>query len=103
MTPSNAAVGFNLLANPGTDQPWSLSSTLNITSQLAALGYGPGQNATKVDIVIDNQLLAVSEPLSNASIKKTRFGFMHEPEIPEPSTLTLAGAALGCVTLLRRR
>jgi hypothetical protein len=100
LTPSNASVGFNLVANPGVLQPWSLGTTLNVAGQL-----GPGQIATKVEIVIDNQMVAISQPTSVAFIAKKEFIIRTDTEIPEPSTIALAGLAL-CgmgVTASRRR
>ncbi len=96
LTPSAAATTFNLVANPGANAPWGLSTSVNVAAQLAGLGYGPGQNATKVDVVIDNQLVSISEIGSTASITKTRFG------IPEPSTLVL-GALGACWAALATR
>jgi hypothetical protein len=100
LTPSNASVGFNLVTNPGVLQPWSLGTTLNVAAQL-----GPGQTATKVEIVIDNQMVAISQPTSVAFIAKKEFIIRTDTEIPEPSTFALAGLALGgmAVTASRRR
>lgn len=96
---SNASFQANLVTNPGANQPWSLATSVDVATQLATLGFGSGQNATKVDVVIDNQLVAVSELLSDASIIKTRFG------IPEPGSLALAALAMcgvGAVSRKRR-
>ena len=89
LTPSSASVGFNLVSNPGVVNPWSLGTSVNVAAQLASLGLG---NATKVDVVIDNQLIAISEATSAAVIDKKEF--IVDVEIPEPSALALAGAAL---------
>jgi hypothetical protein len=94
---------FNLVANPGVLQPWALGTNYNVGGLLSVLGYNATQKATKVDISIDNQLIAISEPLSSASISKTDFNLTVTPQVPEPATLSLAGLALCGVAALRRR
>src|SRR5918999_6250623 len=64
---SSVAAQFNLIANPGVNQAWALATSVDVATQLANLGFG-GQNATKVDVVIDNQLVAISEVGSQAEI-----------------------------------
>jgi hypothetical protein len=97
--PSNASVGFNLVANPGIVQPWSLGTAINVAAQLA-----PNQRATKVEVAINNQLLAFSEPTSVAFIAKKEFVIDIDVEIPEPATITLAGLAVfGLVAACGRR
>ena len=100
LSPSNASVAFNLLSNPGTLNPWSLGTTVNVAAQMALLGLG---NATKVDVAIDNQLIALSQATSSASIGKREF--IVEIEIPEPSAVALAGLAFCglAISQLRRR
>jgi hypothetical protein len=93
---TNVSVQFNMAANPGGG-PWSLATSVDVPTLLAGLGYGPGNNATKVDVVIDNQLVAVSELTSTATITKTTFG------IPEPGSLALAGLGLAAGVASRRR
>ncbi len=93
---SNAFVGFNLLANPGIVQPWSLGTALDVAGQL-----GDNQRATKVKVSINNQLLTASEAASLAFIAKKDFriniGTNRGPEVPEPSTLPLVLS--GCVAI----
>ena len=108
LAPVNGSVGFNLAANPGVVQPWSLGLSLNVAAQL-----GPGQYATKVKVVVNNQLLAISEPTSVAFIAKKDFTITVTPgdrkppdgEIPEPATLVLVlcGASLALVARRHRR
>ena len=98
LTPSTVATQYNLIANPGANQPWALATSVDVATQLANLGFGAGQNATKVDVVIDNQLVAISELGSQAEIVKTRFG------IPEPTTLVLGAFGLcGMLAAARKR
>ena len=103
LIPINGSVGFNLVANPGALQPWSLGLLLDIAGQL-----GPDQRATKVEIVIDNQLAALSQIESAAFIAKKDFRICVNDcgEVPEPSALgllPLAGAFALLAATRRRR
>src|SRR4029079_10901513 len=107
---SNASVGFNLIANPGIVQPWSLGTGI-VVPPLTAPGGGPAKiGATKIEVVINNSLLAFSEPSSIAFIAKKDFVISTIPEthgdIPEPTTAILLGIAasmVGGVTARRAR
>jgi hypothetical protein len=107
LSPVNASVTFNLLANPGIVQPWSLGLFLNIASQLNSLGISFETGATEIEVSIDNQLMALSEPGSISFITKNDFTFGVEPNvIPEPTPLALVafgGVMAGAVAWLRRR
>lgn len=103
VTASNASVGFQLPVNAGVVQPWSLGTSVNVA---AALGLG--QFATKVDVVVNNQLIATSEPGTIAFIAKKDFQINFGDDgigngIPEPGTFALAGMALCGLGLLRKR
>ena len=39
LTPVNGSVAFDLNSNPGVAQPWGLGLTLNVSAQLAGLGF----------------------------------------------------------------
>jgi len=101
LIPVNASVSFDLVANPGIVQPWSLGLALNVAGQLA-----PGQNATRVDVVINNQLLAFSESATLAFIAKKDFVIGIIP-VPEPTTMLLGvsgfATVLGVGQVARRR
>lgn len=88
IAPSNATVGFNLVANSGLVQPWSLGITSNIAGQLPV-----GSLATKIEVVIDNSLVAVSEASSVASISKKDFAI--NIPVPEPTSLAASLSFLG--------
>ncbi len=105
--PVNGSVGFNLANNPGQVQPWSLGMGINVAAHVP-----PGAliGATKVEVVINNQLLAFSQLDSAAFIAKKDFRIDIIPtpggEIPEPSTLMMVGfslALMGCRAKQGRR
>lgn len=73
LAPVNASVGFNLVANQGVNQPWSLGVTANIEGQLTSMGTLFTAGATRVDVVISNELLADSETNSIAGMEKQEF------------------------------
>jgi hypothetical protein len=104
LSPVTVSLAANLVSNPGVLQSWGLGGVVNVNSQLSTLGYGAGQKATKVDVSINNQLIAISEPLSSASISKTDFVISINPFVPEPATASLCGLALcGAAVAARRR
>jgi hypothetical protein len=95
--PLNASVAFNLLANPGIGNPWSLGLTADLDGALTANGVPYVIGATKAEVFLNNTLLAISEPASVALIVKKDFVITVTPDsgiIPEPSTFALAGLAL---------
>jgi hypothetical protein len=91
----NAGASFDLATNPGAAQGWSLSAVLNVAAELAGLGYGPGQVATRADVVINNSLVAVSEAMGTASISKGDFGITVTPEPGSCMMMLLAVCGLG--------
>jgi hypothetical protein len=98
LIPVNASVGFNLAANPGVVQPWSLGLGLNVAAQLQQQGLGL---ATVVEIVVDNSLVATAERATAAFIAKKDFRISLETVgVPEPGTLALV---LGGLAALARR
>jgi hypothetical protein len=104
LAPSNASVGFNLIGNPGIVQPWSLGLSVNVDSQIAGIPHTIG--VTGLEVVINNQLLALSESGSVSFIAKKDFvvGVVAEIQgvVPEPSSVALLGIAM-CGMIRRRR
>lgn len=103
---SNASVGFNLVANSGVVQPWSLGTGVDIAALLAGMNVPYTIGATKIEVVIDNALTAISEASSLGFIAKKDFAITVTPDlegvIPEPTSAALIGLA-GFGMLLRRR
>lgn len=97
LTPASGSVAFNLAANAGIVQPWSLGASVGIN-------LGPGQRATRVDVVIDNAMLAVSQTSSLSYIAKKEFIIDVDTQIPEPATFALTAVALcGLGAMARKR
>lgn len=106
LTSTNASVGFNLPANGGVVQPWSLGLLVDVEAQLTSLGVPFIVGATKAEVVINNSLIAISEPTSVAFIAKKEFVIGIVPDLgvlPEPGTLALAGVALCSIGAVSRR
>ena len=100
LTPANASVGFNLIANPGSVQPWSLAVGVNVASQLTSLGHAYTHGATAIEVVIDDNLVALSESASAAFLAKKEFQV--RTIVPEPGAAGVL--AMGAMyALIRRR
>ena len=86
----NASVTYNIVSNGGIGKPWSLG--LNVPITVA--------NATKVEVALNNTMLAISEPTSVAFIAKKDFvvgisTIDRNDIVPEPSAIALLVTALG--------
>lgn len=102
LLPVNASLTYNLAANPGFGQFWSLGLTLDIAGQMA-----PNQRATKVNVAIDNTLASVSQTGTIAFIAKKGFRInIGTNEVPEVGTMLLAlvgGTIIGASARRNRR
>lgn len=105
LSPVNAGNVYNLVANAGIVQPWSLSVLVDVKAQLLSLGVPFTVGATKAEVVINNQLVALSEAGSVSFIAKKDFviDIGTDTGIPEPGTLALAGFALCGIGAASRR
>jgi hypothetical protein len=104
LAPSNASLGFNLIANAGVLQPWAMGTTLNIAGQLTSLAIPYTYGATKIDVVIDDNLIALSEASSAAFIAKKDFKVSTVNNVvlvPEP--VQMSALLLGAAGIMARR
>lgn len=103
LTPVNASFSDSL---PGLQvaTPWSLGMVLDVAGQLAPGSFIVG--ATKVEVVVNNVLVAQSEAQSAAFIAKKDFRISIEEipgQVPEPATAGMALLALAGLAAARRR
>jgi len=99
LPPVNASVGFNLVANPGISQPWSLGTGIPIT-------VPGGGVATRISVTVDNSLASISQPGTIAFIAKKEFRIDIVPgsggRLPEPGTFVLMSLASMIGLVVRR-
>jgi hypothetical protein len=104
---ASASVAQNLAASPGALQPWNLGLFADIDALLVGRNIPFVGGATRIEVVIDNLLVAFSEPGSAAFLAKRDFslgfGTGFTPVTPEPGTVTLVCVALAGLGAIRRR
>jgi hypothetical protein len=101
LAPVNGSVGF-ALPPAAITQPWSLGLSVNVTAQLAAQGFNASQRATRIELAVNNTLVATSEPGSVAFMAKKEFR-LSTGVIPEPASAGLMGVALCALAAAARK
>ncbi|MGB5395763.1 MAG: VPLPA-CTERM sorting domain-containing protein [Gammaproteobacteria bacterium] len=106
---ASASGGDNLGNGSDAGTPWGLSLTYDVNAALNAAGVLYNAGATRLDIVLDNNLGAISETSTIASIAKKDFRInvgteVFVPEVPIPGALVLMLSGLaGLIAVGRRR
>jgi len=91
---------YDLINDPGMGKIWNGSVYVDVAAILAANNIIG--NATKVNISLDNMLMAFSEPGTLAYIKKKQIERMTIETIPIPEPATILLLVIGGLTLIRR-
>ena len=94
--------GVAFMRPPDDADGWNIEFDFDIVDLLATRGITSGR-ATKIDITLDNILVAMTENGSSASISKKTFLIRTVTAIPEPSTAALIVLGAFCFGLIRRR
>lgn len=94
---------YMLPGDAGNGTPWIGTAFLDINAALAASPYA-GQRATSVRLSFDNTLSAAADENASSFIKKKEIGgIIIRTNIPEPSTLAIAGLLIGATAMVVMR
>ena len=66
------SVSFNILSNPGTGNPWTLTGNVDLDAALTTASMPYTRGATEVSVSLVNTLATTSEPASLTSIAKSQ-------------------------------
>lgn len=100
----NASFATNLVASPGTSQPWTLGSSIDVDAVLTANNISYVKGATKVEVVTNDTLTSISEQSTVAFIAKKDFVItLGTTPVPEPTTAALLVLTIGGFSMRRRR
>jgi len=99
---TSASLSWDLLLNPGVSQGWNLGASVDLEQAIVDAGLVFNLGVTKVDVFLNNTLLAISEPSTAAFIAKKDF-VVDVSIVPEPTAAALALMAfLGLGAVIRR-
>ncbi len=106
---ASASGGDDLSFGSDAGTPWSLGLAYDVNAALNAAGVSYNTGATRLEVVLDNNLGAISETSTIASIAKKDFRInigteVFVPEVPIPGALVLMLSGLaGLIAVGRRR